>query len=78
MDPEFYEANANLGEIYRLDGDANNAIKYFKKAVSINNKASLQKRLGDCYKELKKYQEALECYNKSISINKQESRCFLL
>ena len=73
MDPEFYEANANLGEIYRLDGDANNAIKYFKKAVSINNKASLQKRLGDCYKELKKYQEALECYNKSISINKQET-----
>ena len=73
MDPEFYEANANLGEIYRLDGDANNAIKYFKKAVSINNKASLQKRLGDCYKDLKKYQEALECYNKSISINKQES-----
>lgn len=73
MDPEFYEANANLGEIYRLDGDANNAIKYFKKAVSINNKASLQKRLGDCYKEIKKYQEALECYNKSISINKLET-----
>lgn len=73
MDPDFYEANANLGEIYRLDGDANNAIKYFKKAVSINNKASLQKRLADCYKDIKKYQEALECYNKSISINKLET-----
>lgn len=73
MDPDFYEANANLGEIYRLDGDANNAIKYFKKAASINNKASLQKRLGDCYKDIKKYQEALECYNKSISMNKLET-----
>lgn len=73
MDPDFYEANANLGEIYRLDGDAHNAIKYFKKAVSINNKASLQKRLADCYKDTKKYQEALECYNKSLSINKLET-----
>lgn len=73
MDPDFYEANANLGEIYRLDGNANNAIKYFKKAASINNKASLQKRLADCYKDIKKYQEALECYNKSLSINKLET-----
>ena len=41
IEPDNFEANLNLGVIYRVLGNYNEAIKYYDKAIKINDKSDI-------------------------------------
>ena len=69
IDPNFSEFYKNLGVAYREINQPYEAIKYFEKAFETNNKdVSSLNSIGLILKFYEKYEEALEYFNKSISL----------
>ena len=69
IDPRFTPAVINLGNIYRIQKNAQQAIAQFKKAAEINPKNfSPYFNLGMIYQAEKKNKLAIENYEKALSI----------
>ena len=59
----------NLGNTCREIGDNQNAIKYYKKAISIDNDyAEANYSLGSAYQDLGQLEEAVKCYEKVLTL----------
>src|SRR3990167_1447222 len=58
------------GEVYRVDGEYDKAIKAFTSAIALNpNYATAYEVRGLAYREKGQYDRAIEDYNKAIQIN---------
>lgn len=55
----------NVGKAYHWLGKNKDAIKYFEKANAISPHFDTYLHMGWAYRNLKKYEKALECYNKA-------------
>lgn len=73
LDPAMYHVYANLGKLYKLDSDYANALFYYQSAIKYNEKYTYHRETGDCYKELKQYDNAANSYLRSISLNPQNT-----
>jgi tetratricopeptide (TPR) repeat protein len=61
------EICCNLGEIYHLKGQTDQAMKWYQKAVKLNPaNAEAQYNLGNIYLEKSQWSMALYCYDKAI------------
>ena len=70
----------NLGELYRILGDYEQALSYNSKALDLNVStgngyriAGTKKYIGDIYKDQKDYTEALQYYEEAIRLLKTEN-----
>lgn len=71
-DPEFPEANNNLGLVYRALNDDNTALVAFQKAIQYNPKYKKPYlNIGSVYLTKKDYERALEYYNKALEVDPQ-------
>lgn len=69
-DPEFPEANNNLGLVYFEIKDDVNALKFFQKAIEYDPKYKKPYlNIGSVYLISKDYEKALEYYNKSLELD---------
>ncbi|HDP80198.1 MAG TPA: tetratricopeptide repeat protein, partial [Spirochaetes bacterium] len=60
MKPDFFEAALELGKVHHSYGEFTYALEYYKKANAINpDYHDLKLRMVECYRELKRYQEAI-------------------
>lgn len=69
VDPKFSEAHNNLGFAYEKTGMFNNAIEFYKKALSNTMYQSPEKaynNLGRVYYRLGRYDEAIDAYKGAI------------
>ena len=75
--PNNLDANNNIGLIFYKLGNFEEAIIFFKKAISIDpNFYEAHSNLGAVYKIQKKYDEAKEIYNKIIIINPNYAQAY--
>ena len=73
-DPEFPEANNNLGLVYFELKDDTSALKFFQKAIEYDPKYKKPYlNIGSIYITNKDYKKALEYYNKALELNPQYS-----
>ena len=73
LDPGYYKAYYTLGEVYFTENDFANALFNYEKAVKINNKFNYYQKIGDCYKNLKQPDKAVESYSTALSLNPANS-----
>ena len=72
-DPNYYRASFMLGEAYRTENNYAGALEYYKIAVKQNNKYSYHQKIGECYKNLKNPDNAVESFQTSISLNPKDN-----
>ena len=59
-----------MGEVYRLQNKHDEAIKYYREAIEVNNHNFLAIcKLGGALFETNKFQQAIQCYKRVIKIN---------
>ena len=70
-----YEAHHQLGLVYEKLKDFDNSIKYYKIADKLNSGNSLitLNNLGNIYLDLKDYKKAIQCFEKSLTLNGDKS-----
>ncbi len=66
---EYVEAMNNVASVYNLQQRYPEAIEYFTRAIDIRPNEYLYKSRATSYYYLKKYNEAIDDYNKSIQMN---------
>ncbi len=70
IDPNFIEANNNLGAIFKLSGEYQKAKSCYEKAIELNpNFIEAHNNLGNTFTKLEEYQKAKSCYKKAIELN---------
>ena len=63
----YYNSNHNLGVTFQLNGNYNEALKFFKKAHQLNSKnLGTLNHIAQCYERLKSFDEAKKYYNKVV------------
>ena len=70
LKPDYIEALNNLGILYNKIEEFNKARDIFTKIVSIRPNINTYTNLGNVYKNIKKNEEAIACYKKAISLDK--------
>ena len=70
LKPNYIEALNNLGILYNKIEEFNKARDIFIKIVSIRPNITTYTNLGNVYKNIKNNEEAIACYKKAISIDK--------
>lgn len=66
-----YVAHNNLGNVYRLDGDAARAIDEYRQAIKIRPNAKTLSNLGAVYRRGKQYDLALQQYEQALKLDPQ-------
>ena len=62
-----------MGKKQLEDGQYDNAINLFQKAISLNqNNPDLWNLMGTALRSLGRYNEAIECFNKSLEIDPRD------
>ena len=70
LNPNFLEANNNLGLLFQLDKEYDKARECYEKIIKINPKIlSAQFNLGLVFQKMEKNEKAKECYKKAIELN---------
>ena len=70
INPNFFEANNNLGLLFQIDKEYDKAIECYEKIIKINPKIlSAQFNLGLVFQKMGKNEKAKECYKKAIELN---------
>jgi len=69
INPYFYNAYAVIGDIYVKNNNFNEAINYYENAINIQDDYIYRFKVGECYKNLEQYNNALDNYNKSNTLN---------
>ena len=71
IDPNFSIIYNNLGLLYANNAlDNKKAENFYKKSISLNKKnPEAQNNLGNLYKSLDKFYDAIDCYKKAISLD---------
>ena len=63
----YYNSSHNLGVTFQLNGNFNEALKFFKKAHQLNSKnLGTLNHIAECYERLKFFDEAKKYYNKVV------------
>ena len=63
----------NMGKKQLADGKYDNALNSFQKAISLNqNDPDLWNLKGIALRSLGRYNEAIECFNKSLEIDPRD------
>ena len=79
LNPQYFDAQANLGFTYVSMENYKKAIPYFNKAIEINpNFADVYVWRGSCYEELKELAKARADYTtaEKLGYKRQEGRLF--
>lgn len=78
---ELAKTQAKIGFIYRDKGNYPQAIEWFKKAITTNQKLGntnairvLSTNVGYLYSELNNYNEAIQSFQQSLKINEQQNK----
>ena len=70
LNPNFVEANNNMGVALKFLCRFEESVNYFRKAINLNNKyANAYNNLGSSLNELGKWEEALNNFNKALELN---------
>lgn len=73
IDPGFFQTYNNLGLIYTSVDQYDSALAYLDKGIDMitleQNKAYLFSNKGHCYHKMKRYNEAIKLFNKSIELD---------
>ena len=70
LNPNFLEANNNLGLLFQLDKEYDKARECYEKIIKINPRIlSAQFNLGLVFQKMEKNEKAKECYKKAIELN---------
>jgi tetratricopeptide (TPR) repeat protein len=72
LDPKYSEAINNLGTIYYAAKDYARSIKYYKRALKVQDgpgNASVYSNLGSAYFSRKDYKTATLCYEKALQLD---------
>ena len=74
----------NLGAVYSYMGDQDNALTYLLKAQNANKKlgntvleSNLQTSIGERYRLMGKYPEAIKAYNKALALTQNETNKYI-
>ena len=59
----------NLGQALYVKGDVENAMKHWKRALSIHPDATTYFNIGNALDDMKRYEEALRYYQKALELN---------
>lgn len=59
----------NLADTFRRNGKYEKAVEYYEKVTTSRPSASVWYEMGICYRELKEYDKAIECCQKSNNID---------
>jgi predicted O-linked N-acetylglucosamine transferase (SPINDLY family) len=75
INPKSYEAHHQLGLAYEKIRNFTEAIKYYEIAnkLNFNQLAITLNNLGNVYLDLKKYEKAIECFEKALELNGDKS-----
>ncbi|KAK1347441.1 anaphase-promoting complex component apc8 [Hamiltosporidium tvaerminnensis] len=77
LNPERPETMCVIANYYSLKGNHENAIEYFKKAITFSPTfTSVYTLIGHEYMELKEYNMAIYSYNKALKYNKTDYRAW--
>jgi serine/threonine protein kinase/tetratricopeptide (TPR) repeat protein len=68
VEPNYDSALNKIGMIYYVLKKYDHSIKFFKKAISLNNKYRYYYNLGKVYYELNDYREAVNCFKKVVKM----------
>lgn len=70
LDPNDYDGWATKGDAQYNLGNFNLALTFYQKTLQINNRDILTwQNLGHTFKNLKRYVEAIKCYNIALDLN---------
>ena len=74
LNPDYPDIDGLIGTVYGEKGDYNSAIKYFEKAVRLNqNDYKSFIGLGACYLNKDDYDKAIQYIKKGLSINPKDT-----
>ncbi len=69
LDPDFFDAEVNLGNALLDAGDPQAALPCYQKALALNPRAaSVHNNLGNLYRELRRPTDALAAYRRAIAL----------
>ena len=72
-DLESVDKLSEMGKKQLEDGQYENALNSFEKAISLNqNDPDLWNMMGTALRSLGRYNEAIECFNKSLEIDPRD------
>jgi tetratricopeptide (TPR) repeat protein len=69
LNPRYAEAINNLGTVYYAEKSYRRAIDQYKKALRVNEAASVLSNLGTAYFARKQYEEAMKCYQQALALD---------
>lgn len=67
LKPDFYEAYINLGNVYFILGNYNEAIDSYNYALKNNHNNTLYNKIGTAYFILGDYDKAIDAYKKAVN-----------
>lgn len=74
LQPDWAEAQSNLGAILQLQGKLDEAVLRYQQALALMpGSAAIHYNLGNVYKELGKYEEAIAHYEKALAIHPEDA-----
>ncbi|MGJ0372546.1 tetratricopeptide repeat protein [Aliarcobacter cryaerophilus] len=77
INPKSSEVYGNLGVIYKIKGDIQNAIKFYVEAIKLNPKNQLVfNNLGNAFREIKNYKMAIRAYSDAVKLNPKDFNAF--
>ena len=82
-DPNYKDAQNNLGGVYFSLEDYDQAIQYYNRAIALNSKVEKNQRgeaykgLGDCYLKKGNIERAIKNYSKEVRINSENKNAYI-
>ena len=73
LDPTYFGAVANLGNLYFYEQDYENALTYFLKAVKLDDRYKYRELIGESYMGLNQPDNAIDAFSASIAINPKQT-----